>query len=570
MSYFFDGRLITTPAVVSRVDDSAMDNPNGDVGNVAAFLGRSADGKPNSVLRFGNAGEARATLISGELLECVLAAFDPSNETPAPSEVVAIRVNPALQATLVLQSAATVPVINLASQPYGVRANRIAVKVEAGTVRGVKLTTKLADVTYSADNVARDAFSIRYTGSEATAVIQTSNTSIIVSAPSGTPVATLDLNDFKTIQEVADRLNGIPNIAVTVLDGSGQQPALNGLDTVTAQDIKAAAFTVRADLQAAVDWLNGQGEGFVTATRAANAGAIPAPIPFTYLSGGTDGVVTNTNWTVAFETLQTADVQWCGVASSAPDIHAMLSAHVSYMSSTGRSERRAVAGAPTATTDTAAIALAKAINSDRVSLTHLGVYDYDAAGTLILQPPYIAAAKVIGAFAGVTPGTPLTGRSLKIQGLERRLRNPTDTDALIRGGVLCIEDTREGYKVVKSISTWLNDSKYNRVEQSTGAAVDFTARTLRGSVESLKGRKGSPITLGQARANIETALSGLARPEPVGLAVLVGDEASPAWRNLVVRLSGDVIEIAVEVQPAIGINYIAITIYARPYSGVAA
>lgn len=569
MPYFFDGRLITTPAVVSRVDDSAMDNPNGDVGNVAAFIGRSADGKPNSILRFGSAPEARATLVSGELLDCVLAAFDPSSETPAPSEVVAVRINPALQATLVLQSAASVPVINLASQPYGVRANRIAVKVEAGTVRGTKLTTKLGDVTYSADNVARDAFSILYTGAEATAVIQTSNTSVIVSAPSGTPVATLDLNDFKTIQEVADRLNGIPNISVTVLDGSGQQPALNGLDTVTAQNIKVA-YTVRADLQAAVDWLNGQGEGFVTATRAANAGTVPGPIPFTYLAGGTDGVVTNTNWTNAFETLQTADVQWVGVASSAPDIHAMLSAHVSYMSGVGRSERRAVAGTPLATSDAAAITLAKAINSDRVSLTHLGAYAYDANGALTLQQPYITAAKVIGAFAGVTPGTPLTGRSLKIQGLERKLRNPTDTDALIRGGILCIEDTREGYKVVKSISTWLNDAKYNRVEQSTGAAVDFTARTLRESVESIKGRKGSPITLGQARANVETALAGLARPEPVGPAVLVGDEASPAWRNLVVRLTGDVVEISVEVQPAIGINYIAITIYARPYSGVAA
>lgn len=570
MSIFFDGRLITTPAVVSRVDDSAMDNPNGDAGNVAAFIGRAADGKPNSVLRFANAGQARSTLVGGELLDCILAAFDPSSETPAPSEIVAVRINPALQATLTLQSASSVPVINLASQSYGARANRVAVKVEAGTLRGTKLTTKLGDVTYSADNVARDAFSIRYTGSETTAVIQTSNTSVIVSAPSGTPVATLDLNEFKTIQEVADRLNGIPNISVTVLDGSGQQPALNGLDTVTAQDIKAAAYTVRADLQAAVDWLNGQGEGFVTATRAANAGTVPGPLPFTYLAGGSDGVVTNTNWTNAFEVLQTTDVQWVGVASDAPDIHAMLSSHVGYMSTVGRSERRAVAGTPLATTDGEAITLAKAINSDRVSLTHLGVYAYNASGALVLQPPYIAAAKVVGAFAGVTPGTPLTGRSLKIQGLERKLRNPTDTDALIRGGILCIEDTREGFKVVKSISTWLNDSKYNRVEQSTGAAVDYTARTLRASVESLKGRKGSPLTLGQARANIETALTNLARPEPVGLAVLVGDEASPAWRNLTVSLSGDVLQIAVEVQPAIGINYIAITIYARPYSGVAA
>lgn len=570
MSFFFDGRLYTTPTVVSRVDDSAMDNPNTNVGNALGFVGRSLGGKPNTVLRFSNAGEARAALVGGELLDAVLAAFDPSAETAAPAEINVVRVNPALQSTLTLSTASSVAAILLSSQDYGARANRIAVKVEsASNGRGLKLTTKLGDQTYSGDNIFRDAFSIRYTGSETTAVIQTSNTQIVVSAPSGTPVATLDLNEFKTVQEVVDRLSAVPDLAVSVTDGSGSQPALNGLDTVTAQDIRTATYIVRADLQAAVDWLNGASEGFVTATRAANAGALPQPIPFTYLAGGSDGVVTNNNWSTAFETLQNADVAWVGVASSAPDIHAMASAHASYMSTNGRSERRVVVGTPLSTSDATAATLAKAINSDRVSLVHLGSYGYNAAGALVLQEPYITAAKVLGAFAGSIPGTPLTNKSIKVQGLERKLRNPTDTDALIKAGVLCIEDTREGFKVVKSISTWLNDTKINRVEQSTGAALDFTSRVLRASVEGVKGRKGDPITLAWARSQLETALSTLAQPEPIGLAVLVGDVVNPAWRNLTVSLSGDTVQIAVEVQPAIGVNYVGITIYAKPYSGSA-
>lgn len=570
MTLFFDGKLLVTPAVVSRVDDTAMDNPNPDVGNIVALVGRSAGGKPNTPLRFGSAAEARATLVSGELLEAALAAFDPSAETGAPSEVVAIRVNPATQSALTLQSQASVPVINLVSQEYGLRANRISVRVEnASGARGVKLTTRLGDVTFGADNIYRDAFSIRYTGAEATAVIQTSNSQVVVSIPSGSPVATLDLNEYRTVQEVADRLNAIQGVVVTVLDGNGSAPALNGLDTVTAQDIKTAAYTVRADLQAAIDWFNGQGEGFVTATRAENAGSIPAPIPATFLTGGADGVITNTNWTEAFETLQSVDVQWVVPVTATADIHAMASAHVSYMSTVARSERRAVVGTALGTSDDIAKDLAKAINSDRVSLVHLGGNDLNAAGTAVLQPPYIVAAKVAGAFAGLTPGTPLTNKSLKLRGLERKLRNPTDTDHLIRAGVLCLEDTRTGYRVVQSISTWLNDSKFNRVEQSTGAALDFTARSMRQSVESIKGAKGSPLTLGQVRANLSTALDLLARPEPVGLAVLVGDVDNPPWRNLVVRLEGDAVFASVEVQPAIGVNYVAITIFAKPYSGTA-
>lgn len=568
MSYFFNGRLWITPAVMSVVDDSAMFNPSPNVGNVLAVLGASIGGEPNTPLAFGSAEEARAALISGDLVDAIRAAFDPSAQTAGPATVIAIRVNPAVQASLTLKDASDADSITLKSTDYGLYTNQIKVKVESGSTNGLKVTTALGSGSYVQDNIVRNAFSIVYAGSQTTAVLSITDSTVTLQAPSGTTVATIALSSYPTIQALVDRINTVADFTAAVLDGNGAKPALNGLDAVSAQSVKTTTYTAKANLQAAIDWINGQSEGYVTATRAGSS--VPNNVPFTYLSGGSDGTITNTEWSNAFTTLQSSDVQWVVPLSSDASIAAMADAHCAYMSNIARMERRAIVGTASATSDSAAIDAAKAINSDRTSLVHLGYYDYDVNGNLKLYEPYVLAALMGGAFAGVNPGTPLTNKSLKLRGIERNLRNPTDTDALIQGGVLCVENTPTGYRVVQSISTWLTNDNYNRVEVSTGVALDYTARSVRNVVADLKGAKGTPQTIGLAKAKVETVLRQLAVPDPSGPGVLAGDAANPAYKNITVSLVGDVLAIAFQCSPVIPVNYIPVTIYAVPFSGSAA
>jgi len=569
MSVFFAGRLLITPTVASVVDDSGLANKNLTVGNIVALIGRSVGGKPNTALRFGSPSQAKAALISGELLDAVLKAFDPSAQTGGPVEVVAVRVNPATQAALTLKDGASNDVITLASTDYGLRTNQIKVKVEAASTTGKKLTAQLGNDYFTEDNIYRNAFQVQYTGAQATGVMSITNSTITLQAPTGTTVATIDLNTYDTVQEVVDRINSVASFTASVLDGNGTKPALNGLDTVTAQDVKTAAYTVKADLQAVVDWINGTAEGFLNATRVANAGAPPAVLAFTYLSGGSDGTVTNTEWSNAYTTLQQVDVQWVVPISSDASIHAMNDTHCAFMSNQGKMERRGIVGTATGTTDTAAITAAKALNSDRTSLVHIGYYDFNADGTNVLYAPYMTAALLAGMFAGVNPGTPLTNKTIKVRGLERNLRNPTDTDQLINGGVLCVENTNKGYKVVQSITTWLTNDNYNRVEVSTGVAVDFVARNVREALDDLRGQKGTPILLSRAVSITESRLRELARQEPQGPGVITGDAASPAYKNISASLEGDVLRVQFECQPVIGVNYVLVSIFAKAYSGSA-
>lgn len=569
MPVFFNGRLWTSPASMSAIDDSAMQNKNLSVGNVAAVIGTSVGGQPNTALRFGSPTEAKAALIDGELLKAVEKAFNPSNETGGPAEVIAIRVNPALQASLMLSDTGGNAVINLVAKDYGLRTNQIKGKVEAGSNKGLKLTTQLGNAYYVGDNLARNAFSIQYVGNNAAATLSVTGTTVTLQAPAGTVAATIDLNTYPTVQQLVDRINAVAGFSAAVLDGNGGKSALNGLDGATGQDVKTASFTVTANLQAVVDWLNSNAQGLVSAVRQPNALTLPAIMPFTYLSGGTDGIVTMNEWSNAFTTLQGVDVQAVAPISPNPAVWAMSDAHVQFMSTVGRMERRGFCGENIGTLDSQAMTDAKALNSDRTALMHIGFYDYDANGNLTLYPAYVMAGLIAGMATGVNPGTPLTNKSINVIGLERNLRNPTDTDALIQGGVFCVENTPKGYKVVKSVSTWLVNNFYDKVEISVGYACDFTVRNVREALDILRGQKATPLLLSRAVSITQSTLAQLAVAEPAGPGILTGDAQNPAYKNITASLSGDVVEVSYQCSPVLPANYVPQTAHVVPYSGSA-
>lgn len=567
MPVFFNGRLWETPATMSLVDDSAMYNKNASVGNVLALIGKAEGGEPFKELRFGSYAKAKAVLRSGEILKAIEKAFDPSSETGSPATIVFVRVNPATQAALTLKDSAGVDVIDLVTDGYGKFANSVKVKIESASVAGKKVTTQFGNDYYSDDNVVRNCFSVAYTGSGANPAIAVSATQVTLVVDGNSTL--IELADYPTVTQLVDRINAVADFTAVVLDGNSEKVALNGLDSVTGQALGAEPTTITGTLQAIVDWLNSTGEGFITATRKNGVGTVPANLPFTYLSGGSDGITTLNQWQKGYETLQTIDAQWVVPISAEPVIHAMNDSHVSYMTNVARMERHAIVGCGNGMSDDNALLAAKALNSDRTSYTHLGIYDYNEAGKLVLFPAYITAAQVAGGFSGVNPGTPLTNRTLKIRGLERKLRNPTDTDRLIKGGVLCLEDTPKGYKVVKSITTWLANTNYNRVEISVGVACDHVSRNVRDVLDDLRGRKGSPALLSEAVSRVDSRLRTLSQPEPMGPGVLVGDKINPPYKNITASLEGDVLRVEFQASPVIPVNYIPIVIHAVPYSGTA-
>lgn len=570
MPVFFNGRLFTTPTTQSAVEDSALANRNLTVGNILAIVGAARGGKPKEVQRFAGPVAARKALRSGDAAKAVQKAFDPSPQTSAPAEVLFVRVDPATQSSLTLKDASSADVIALTSTDYGAYSNQIQVKVESGTVEGKKLTVRSGVDFYTEDNILRELLTVDYTGTEVTANVTITGTALNLEAPAGIAVANITLADHETVQLLVDRINAVADFTATVAPGSELRATVNAMDFVSAQDLVAGAYTATGTLQAIVDWLNGLGEGFVDAARATGAGAVPANIDYAYLTGGADGTATNTDWADALAALQGADAQWVVPLSADASIHAMADSHCAFMSLVGRKERRALVGGAINKTIDEAIDAAKALNSDRISLVYPGYYDFDATGDLVLYPAYMTAALAGAAFAGSAPGTALTNKALKVRGLEIDVKNPVETDQLIRGGVMAVEETVTGYRVVQSISTWLTNNNYNRVEVSTGFALDFVARNVRQALDGLRGEKATPLLISVALSRAESTLRLLSVPEPNGPGVIVGDADNPPFRSLQGSIDGDVLRVQFECSPVIPANYVLATIYATPFSGVAA
>jgi hypothetical protein len=382
---FFNGRLFVTPTTVSAVNDSALADQSLAQSNALAILGPSAGGKPNTPLVFGNPTDAQKTLISGDLLNAVLKAFSPSNQTGGPASVTAIRVNPATQSTLVLEDSSSAAAINVASADYGQYTAGINMAVAGASVSGLKVTVALGNSYYTQDNLTRTLLQVQYSGAQASATMTVNGSAMLLYAPAGTLAATIPFATYTTITAVVAAINAVTGFAASVQGGNGALASANGFDYVTAVDVETAPYNAMAVLQAVIDWLN-SGQSFVTATRAANAGEPPAVLATTYLSGGSDGTVTNTNYSNAYTVLQTVDVQWVVPAASSASIHAMNDAHCQFMSTIGQSERRGICGMALGSSDTAAIAEALSLNSDRTGLVHLGFYDYDLNGNWTLYP----------------------------------------------------------------------------------------------------------------------------------------------------------------------------------------
>jgi hypothetical protein len=580
MSYFFNGTEWITPAVMSAVNDSAMAPTNANVGNVACFLGESIGGQPGVVLSFGSPAEAQAALISGELLTAAMKAFSASDETGGPATVDVIRVNPATQSLLTLNDTNSAPAVKVTSADWGAYTAQIKLTVEeaSGGV-GYAATCAYGTASYSADNLTANPFNITYVGAQTSATMSISPTTLTLTA-GGTTVATIPLATYPTVGQLVDYINTLPGFEADVNGGSINAPSLNGLDTVTAVSLIPAApgdtVAVTANLNQLMAWFNSVAplnQPLLTATYAAGYSGLPlAYIPFTYLAGGSDGETSPTNYDSALTVLQTNDVQWITPISPLADVWAMVDAHVQYMSNVGGMERRAIVGPDIGTTDAQAIQYAFNLNSNRTSLVHLGYYGYDLTGVLTglqLYPPYLTAAALSGAFSGVSPGTALTNKAMSFDGLERLLTVPTDTDPLITGGVIPVAQQTTGYMVIQSISTWLVNDNYDKVEQSTGWALDYTCRTTREMLKPLVGGNITPVTLGRAVTLTESNLKALAVAAPQGPGVLAGDATNPPYLNIVAVAQGTAIAVSFQCSPVLPANYVSVTVFAVPFSGTA-
>jgi len=654
MGVFFNGRLIVTPAVATKIDDSGMASRNLSVPNNLAIIGQAAGGEPTTVNIVGSALEAEELYTSGELVDAIEKAFAPSSETYSPQYIYALRVQPSTVSRFVLpQEGGTTEIgtlqdigdddpdsqirldvgvvgvidsyyngyriimtsgpakgetnlitaydadtqlcdvkyawkssvsgddtyeltpasLVLVSTDYGVHTNRVKAKIQDGIEDGTKyLAATFDDDEYIVDSLGATYFNVQYTGDEASALLVIEADQVVFKAgdlDAEKVIATAELSSYNTVSKLVDFLDSQDYVTATANTTYSDYDTEACLDYETGKDIKTTDTEITANLQVIVDWFNGSSEPFMEAYRPTESGVVPENMTYTYLYGGTTTTATTSDWQDCFDALQTEDVQCIVPLTASESVHAMALTHCQYMSNSGGLERRAIVGGAIGETVDEGIARAYSLNHDRIYLVAPGYKEYDDDDVLTTIAPYMAAAILGGMITGSDPGTSLTNKTITVSGLETKLRIPTDTDEMINGGVIALAETRTGYKVVQSVSTWLSNGNYNRVEMGTGFAVDYVCRTVRTALEALIGQKGTPSILARAVSITENALKELARPAPLGPEVITGDDDSPAYKNITAELEGDVLRVYFQCSPVVPVNYIPVGISIVPYSGSA-
>lgn len=506
---FWNGKYYVIPQAASKIDSSGLNRVQLGASGRIAIIGEMTGLVAPKTIKVVGSPSLALSLIHPDAEEARLATqlvFDPvpGSEMPGASEIRLIPVNPSTQAANTFDS-----VLTLTSFLYGLSANQVKAKIEAGTSLGKKVSIAYQDETEVFDNVEKPSFELQYTGAGSAAVMTidiSAATHLLTTTCTGASGddLSLDLNVYTTIQALTDAIAATGKYTLTVKTDRPKNDLSMELDTVTAQDIKTAAYTAKAELQAIVDALNGSGgattqSGYVSATRVADAGAAPANIDWTYLAGGIDGVTANSDWQEAFDLLKTVDMDIIVALSADASIHAMGDSHCSYMSGPdGKSERDFFCGGAlqawgnesARSTALAALKAAyKALNSDCTVHASLGSDHYDPEGDIKLYPAYITACMYAGMAAGSKPTMPLTRKYLRCSGLEVDLRTEELTELLEAGGAPPIPDTVRGagYVISRQITTWLQSDDLYRIEYSVRRGSNYIARQVRNEHELLIG-----------------------------------------------------------------------------------
>ena len=498
--------------------------------------------------------------------------FNPSKGIPGASEVYLLPVNPATKAALNLASAAAESVITLDSYLYGLVANQIKAKVEAGTNTGKKITIGFQDVSEIHDDVAKPSFTLFYTGASETATV-TINVATgagnhkltTTTATGGAENLSLDFDSYPTIQSLIDAINASGFYTAVAVTKSAKTDLSMQLDAFTDQTVKTVA-TITSDLQAIVDRLN-ERSSYVSATRIAGAGAVPANSAWAYLAAGADGATTNDDWVSAFNELKAVDVDIIVPLSASASIHALGDAHCNFMSGpAGKSERRQFVGGALQswTSESNRIAAmgiikaeAAALNSDRTVHVGLGSKHFDANGVSKLYPAYITAVMYAGIAGGASVVTPLTRKYLNCLGLEAELRNTEIDDLLEAHLAVPIKDLVQGagFVISRQLTTWAQDADLYRVEFSVGRGADYIAREVRNRHELIIGKPGTP-GIDQSIISITNAV----------LEAAMRDELIVSYdpKATVLRADGVVRYIDYSAQPVLPLNWIMSTYHLLP------
>lgn len=568
---YWRGSSIVIPGAYAYVDASKMRPDYLSPANVIAAVGVCEGGEPQAIIETTSLQEALDKLRGGNLARAAELMYDPSSEMPGAGKIYFVRVNSAIQSTAAIASQ-----LNLKSRDYGIHTKNIRYKIETGTTASTKKFTvqhQVDDANESVDDLGL-AFTIQYIGSVNNARMSINTTTDVLTietadTSSYTELVSYDLTNvnYNTVGKLVDALKARADLTVTIAKTCDPTMTSTLLDAVTNQAIKSAAYTATANVGSLYYWIITY-SNIIDATLGASPSGTLTNVGWTYLTGGTEGAaVTNQDWTDALELFTTkSDVKIVYVATETEAIHLIAQQHCADMSDVKEAkERILICGGSLNETVDQVTTRAVNLGDANVTLVSPGIKRYNLqTGVLDSLSPAYAAAIVAGMCAGSTPATPLTHKTIKVQGIEKNYTN-TELETLLTYGVTPLQYLIEDgiYHIVQAITTYQKDSNTVYRKLMGKRIENYLKQEVRNTAKAYIGQIGDSTTIISLKNAMATKLDNLTRTptQPGGILTkgIVNGEETPAWKNLTVTYDGlDWVQIRFDAHPVGEIDFITV------------
>ncbi|MGI4850845.1 MAG: hypothetical protein ACRYGR_02780, partial [Janthinobacterium lividum] len=587
---YVNGKTIAVPGAYSTVDATGLDTIGLTATGIVALIGTASGGKPyTSIEGVGDftvlkqPAQAARVFKGGDLLEAAAMAFNPSSDSDiqgGAQQVVALKVNPATQASLSLESGS----VTFTSADYGAAMDNITIQVANGSVSGTMVIITDGVSTEVGDNLDN---------SNAEAVVNWVNTNsrLVTADTVKTPVSvegqdlTLSVTPVNAGVEYGLVCNG-QGAGYTAVNGDGVEQVIRALYAnlnSNASTLGLVFSVVQLNGTFALRILPQHAGGAVNINPAERvqiqaspsvqiSDGTPAALPnmsATALAGGSEGVATFQDWQNCLNLLKQLRVNTIVPLTQNAAVHSATDAHCAYMCGIGRSERDAVVGigpsaSTTLPTKSDLITKIQSLNTRNLRCVGQSVTRYNTSGVLTVFGPQFLAVLAAGMQAGGAPGLSLTHKVLNCiaVGQDSSWNTVDDSDELILSGLLFTElKNGIGIRWVRNVTAYLGSNNSAYSDGGVNNAVNFAVYTVRNAIEYAIGRElfsGTPNSISAIAARELSLLLKQGIIAAYQIPTVVADPDAP-----------DTLLIDLPIAPTQTINFINLTVHLDTASQIA-
>ena len=355
--------------------------------------------------------------------------------------------------------------------------------------------------------------------------------------------------DYASLREMWGALDQLPSVTATYL--AAREYDADAFDADTSADVSGSvnALSFRCDLQEIIEALGSS--QLVTAERPAlgtlSLAEQASGSSVSLLSGGAVSAVSLSDWTDALTTIESADLQIIVAWSDAANVHAEVATHLRAAALAGR-ERNAWVGSSANESLSALNTRAKALNNRNIALVGQQVRLTAPTGEAVTRPPQWLALMLAGMQAGSPIATPLTRKAPNVLDVFGAWDADRDAAQAIRSGVTTLSRGPLGWRVERSVTTWLRDDNPIYSEVSANESVNTSVRDLRSGLDGFIGEPNRSLTANRIKSIVEARLNRQ-----------VLDGVIKNFRNVVLEDLGDTLRVNYEVAAVEPLNFISVT-----------